>query len=368
MRIVHFHPDARMAMIFVAPLIDAERREGMQSELVSSSQGSGIEGTRFPFDLSEPNLLGLPLTLWRIWKYLKRKSPDLMFSHNTKSSLIPLLGAWLAGVPVRVYFNHGVPYVGYQGVLRGMLRALERWNITLATHVVTVSRDTQKLLQDDSPRLRVQIIHYGSASGIDLHIFSPERYSRTAWRKAHGLHEEDLVVVYVGRPERRKGFELVLRLWRDHFHDANIKLLLCGPGPDDVLRYLSALPSNVTTLGFVHNVPEVLAASDLMILPSLHEGLSYACLEAQASGVVVVANDISGIRCIIEHGITGLLVPNNKPVQYVKVIREILRNRSLLAPIQRQARLNVLKFSREAFIPAYLSFLQTILAEDSCRK
>ena len=368
MRIVHFHPDARMAMIFIAPLMEAERREGMQSELVYSVHISGIEGTRIPFDLSGPNFFGLPLTIWRVWRYLKRQHPDVMFSHNTKSSLIPLLGAWLAGVHVRVYFNHGVPYSGYQGILRVMLRTLERWNIALATHVVTVSQDMLNLLQDVSPRSRMQIIKNGSASGIDLHFFSPERLSSTGWRQKHGLHEEDLVVVYVGRPEKRKGFETVLRLWKDHFHEGNIKLLLCGPELDDVLRYLDALPSNVIPLGFVHNVPEVLSGSDLMILPSIHEGLSYACMEAQAVGTVVIANDISGIRCVVEHGTTGFLVPNNETLQYVKVIREVLSNRSLLAPIQQQAKLSVLKFSREAFIPAYLSFVQTLLTADSCKK
>jgi len=368
MRIIHFHPDPRMAMIFIAPLMQAERRKGMESELVFSVHRSGIEGTNIPFDLSAPNLPGLPLALWRVWKYLKRRRPDVVFSHNTKSSLIPLIGAWLAGVPARVYFNHGVPYVGYQGILSVILRALERWNIAFATHVVTVSRDMQTLLCDVSPRTKAQIIHYGSASGIDLHIFSPELYSRTGWREAHGLHDEDLVVVYVGRPEKRKGFELVLRLWSNQFHDGNIKLLLCGSGPDDVLRYLSTLPPNIIPLGFVHNVPEVLAASDLMILPSLHEGLSYACLEAQAGGAVVVANNIPGIRCLVEDWTTGFLVSDNEPMQYVKIIREVSNNRSLLGPIQQKAKLNVLNYSREAFIPLYLSYLQTLLTTHSSGK
>ena len=365
MRIIHFHPDARMAMIFIAPLLQAERQQDMQSELVSSVNRSGDLGTTIPFDLSAPNLLGLPLTLWKTFRYLKRQRPDVMFSHNTKSSFIPLLGAWLAGVHLRIYFNHGVPYIAYQGILRVMLRALERWNIALSTHVVTVSPDMQRLLQDLSPQSKVQIIQNGSASGIDLHIFSPERYSRTGWRQKHGLHEEDLVVVYVGRPEIRKGFLMILRLWKEHFHDSNIKLLLCGPGPDDVLRYLDALPSNLIPLGFVDNVPEVLFGSDLMILPSLHEGLSYACMEAQAAGVVIIANEISGISCVIEHGKTGFLVTNNEPAQYIKVIKEVLKNKNILAPIQRQARLSVLKYSREAFIPAYLSFLKGLLPEES---
>lgn len=361
MKIIHFHPDARMAAKFVVPLMEAEYAAGYQTELISSIRRTGQEGVVIPYDLSASNLIGLPLALWRIWMYLKGLRPDVVFSHNTKSSLFPLLGAWLAGVHVRVYFNHGVPYAGYRGILRWLLRALERWNSVLATHVVTVSQDMMMLLRDVSPRIKPRIIQNGSASGIDLYSFSPGRYSRTDWRQAHSLRDDDLVVVYVGRPEGRKGFELVLRLWVDHFHEKHIKLVLCGPEPDDVLKHMSSVPSNVICLGFVNNVPEVLSGSDLMILPSLHEGLSYACMEAQAAGAVVVANDITGIRCVVENGITGFLVPNNDLVKYVEIIRGIDKDRTSIEPIRLKARKDVGRFSREFFVPSYLLFLSDLI-------
>ncbi len=362
MKIIHFHPDARMAAQFIAPLMEAEREAGYQTGLVSSVRWLEKEVVIIPFDLSVSNLLGLPLALWRIMLHLKMCRPDVVFSHNTRASLLPLLGARLVGVPVRVYFNHGVPYVAYRGMFRCLLRALERWNSGLATHVVTVSCDMVKLLKDVSPSIKAQVIQNGSASGIDLNAFSSERYSRADWRKAHSLRDEDLVVVFIGRPERRKGFELVLRLWADYFrHHTHFKLVLCGSEQDDVLKCLGTLPANVINLGFVNNVPEVLACSDLLILPSLHEGLSYACLEAQASGLVVVANDISGIHCVIEDGVSGFLVPDNAPGKYIEIMQKIDKDRTAFADIRRRARSNVERFSRKLFIPSYLSFLSSLL-------
>ena len=360
MRIVHFHPDGRMAAQFIAPLLAAERGAGHETLLVTSLRRPKNEEKVIPYDLSAPNLLGLPVALWKVCSLLKRVRPDVVFSHNTKSSLLPLLGAWLAGVRVRVYFNHGVPYVGYGGLLRWFLRMLERLNCSLATSVVTVSKDMKALLQDASPGAQAQIIFNGSASGIDLNAFTPGRYFRADWRQAHSLGDDDLVAVYVGRPERRKGFELVLRLWADNFHEGRFKLVLCGPAQADVLKVLPVLPANVMCLGFVNNVPEVLACSDLLILPSLHEGLSYASMEAQASGAVVVANDISGIRCLIEDGVSGYLVQDNSLERYTEVIHKIDQDRAGLADIRRQARASVARFSRDLFIPAYLSFLNSL--------
>ncbi len=360
LKIVHFHPDGRMAAQFIAPLMAAENDAGHQTELVTSVYRAGSDNTVIPFDLSAPNLPRLPLALLKIQSLLKSARPDVVFSHNTKSSFLPLLGAWLAGVKVRVYFNHGVPYVAYSGALRWALRNLERLNCALATRVLTVSTDMVVLLRDINPALDVEIIRSGSASGIDLEAFAPGLYSRAAWRKSQGLDEDDLVVVYVGRPEKRKGFELVLRLWADHFHENHFRLVLCGPERDDVLKFLPSIPDNVSCLGFVSNVPEVLASSDLLILPSLHEGLSYVSMEAQASGAVVLANDISGIRCLIIDAVSGYLVPDNSQKRYVELIREFDGNKDGFADIRRRAHESVTRFSRQHFIPAYLSFLTNL--------
>lgn len=360
LKIVHFHPDGRMAARFIAPLMAAENDAGHQTELVTSIYRAESDGIVIPFDLSVRNLPRLPLALSKIRSMLKSARPHVVFSHNSKSSVLPLLGAWLAGVNVRVYFNHGVPYVAYSGVLRWALRNLERLNCALATHVLTVSTDMVALFKDVNPALGVEIIGSGSASGIDLDAFSPGRYSRAAWRKTQGLGDDDLVVVYVGRPEKRKGFELVLRLWANHFHETRFRLVLCGPERDDVLKFLPSIPGNVLCLGFVNNVPEVLASSDLLILPSLHEGLSYVSMEAQASGAVVLANDISGIRCLIIDAVTGYLVSDNSQERYAELIRALDVNRSGFADIQRRAYESVTRFSRRQFIPAYLSFLNNL--------
>jgi len=347
-----------MAEHFIEPLMAAERMTGYHTDLVTSGHQSVDSGEVIYFDLSISNLIGLPWALLKILNYIYKIRPDIVIAHNSKSSLIPLFAAWLGRVPVRVYFNHGVPYVGYHGFLRVLLRLLERLNALWATHVLTVSKEMLGLLLNAGVSREPKIIHHGSACGIDLQVFSSDVYSHSNWRNTHGLKADDLLVVYVGRPERRKGFEIVLRLWADYIHERHIKLVICGADADDVLRYLNSVPQNVLPFGFVQNVPEILASSDLLLLPSFHEGLPYACMEAQASGAVVVANNIVGLSCVVEDGITGFLVPGNEISKYLEIIRRIDLDRSSIEDIRLSAKKRVSKYSRENFMPHYIAYLR----------
>ena len=355
-KILHFHPDGRMAAQFIEPLIAAERSAGHDSLFVAARR-PWERSQQIAYDISPNSLFGLPLALFRILRLIKNFRPDVIVSHNTKSSPLPLLAARIMRVGARVYFNHGVPYVGYNGLARWGLRLFEHWNCRMATEVLAVAPDMCDLLRDVDPNVRPALISSGSACGLDLNVYSAGQFRDRAWRKKNHFNDKDVIVAFVGRPEKRKGFVHALHLWRDYLKEPRCKLVLCGAQVDDVLKFLPELPADVVCLGFVNNVPEVLSNIDMLILPSLHEGLSYATLEAMACGAIVLANDIPGIRCLVQNGVNGYLVQENSLEKYAELITAIANGEKGGEGVRLQARRKAEEFSRELFLPAYLAFL-----------
>jgi N,N'-diacetylbacillosaminyl-diphospho-undecaprenol alpha-1,3-N-acetylgalactosaminyltransferase len=361
-KIIHLHPDGNFSSNFVDPLILAERSRGYVSTIITSENASGISGKIIPYDLRLRNLPGIFLAFAKLCFLFAVQKPDLVVSHNTRSSMLPLFASWLMGVKSRLYFNHGVPFVGYKGFLRGILKLIEIINCTLATEIVTVSPDMRDLILSLKPSANITIIFNGSACGIDLGKYGTSLYSDSSFREDYGILEEDTVVVFIGRPERRKGFELVLRMWRDHFKDSSIKLILCGAQQSDALKFLKKLPPNIICMGFVKNLPEVLSKADGMILPSLHEGLSYAVLEALASNCLVMANDIDGVRNLVHNGHNGYLVKDNSVSDYVQLIFSLRTKTKEMLYMKSNALKTAKIFSRDRYLPAYLIFIERVVA------
>ena len=361
MKILHFHPDGRMAQKFVDPLMEAELKSEYKSNIIISSNQQFKGQLVIPFDLCVKNLIKLPYAAIKIFIYYKKNKPNIVISHNSKSSFIPLLVAWCAGINTRVYFNHGVPFIGYAGILKWGLKMLERINLKLTTNIITVSQDMQELLSGISKDKNPRIIHTGSASGLDLELYNVRPYNLEYLRQKYNLSKDDTVIVYAGRSEKRKGVDLALRLWLEYFQSsqyAHFKLITCGPDRRDLEKLIDVpIPKNVIPLGFIDNIPEVLFISDAIILPSLHEGLSYVCMEAQASGVVVIANDIRGIRCLVNDKISGFLVKENNLKIYAEIIRGIKQDKNANFNMKKRARNNIEQYSRELFMPKYLQYL-----------
>jgi glycosyltransferase involved in cell wall biosynthesis len=357
-KILHFHPNGALGYKFVKPLIEAEWTVGYHSKMVVSSNLVDNDAILIPYDLNLKNLFFLLPAFFKIYKLFMSERPDILVSHNSKSSSIVLICAWLANVPQRIYFNHGVPYIAYKGLLKRILKSLEITNLFFSTKVLTVSKDMQILLKELNGNKDIKIIHEGSACGLDLTEYEPKKFQNSTFRLDHNITSDDFLIVYIGRPEKRKGFKLLLEMWIKHFLTKNFKLVLCGPSEFDVVKFLGFLPDNVICLGFTNRVPEILSQSDLFILPSFHEGLPIAILESMASGCIVVANKIPGIQSLIESGYNGFLVDNNSVKNFAEIINKIKLNPNFYRNLTQINALEVAKkFSRESFIPKYLTYI-----------
>ncbi|MCX7017232.1 MAG: glycosyltransferase [Candidatus Sumerlaeota bacterium] len=166
-------------------------------------------------------------------------------------------------------------------------------------------------------------------NGVDLRRFAP-RLERPALRAKLGLAEDELAIVAVGALRAHKGHaDLVhaARIVRDAH--PRVRFLLVGPdqgeGPD--LRALQdrlALGAAVEFLGPRDDVPDLLAAADVLALPSHEEGLPNVLLEAQACGLPCVATALPGCLEALAAGVTGFVVAPRHPHELAEAIRRLL--------------------------------------------
>lgn len=357
-KILHFHPNGFMASKFVLPLIRFERQSNFHSQLITSDIRFNKRTIQIPYNLTIRNFPLFPLAIFKLCRLILRYKPSIVLCHNSRSAFLPLLVAKFFSVPTYIYFNHGVPFSGYKGLIRFLFMLIEYVNCSLAKKILTVSNGMRALLTSIKPSADIGIIGSGSAAGIDLQAFNRDLYKYSLFFEGLGISQEDFVTVFIGRPEIRKGFGLVIELWKNQFKNNSTKLLLCGPEDADVANILGDVPENIICLGFVENIAEILSLSDCLILPSLHEGLSYAVLEAMACKCLVIANNIPGMQYLITDGESGFLVDDNDAVGYAKILDLIRNNHFDINSIKEKGYISIQKFSRESFMKSYIKFLR----------
>jgi glycosyltransferase involved in cell wall biosynthesis len=137
-----------------------------------------------------------------------------------------------------------------------------------------------------------------------------------------------IIVTSIGELHHRKGHKYLLEAFRKlRIESPNVHLVLVGTGPSEY-KYKEEFSdlNNVTFLGWRDDIPQILKASDIFILPSLREAFGLVILEAMASGVVVIATNSGGATDIIKDGITGYIIPPSNSDRIVEAIFEIIRN------------------------------------------
>lgn len=200
-------------------------------------------------------------------------------------------------------------------------------NQTLATFVPT------KSLAEELGLLGYRNLKVVSR-GVDTTVFNPTRRDAEL-RKAWGLRDEDVAVLYVGRIAAEKNLSLVF----DAF-DAmqkrrpNSRLILVGDGPQRS-TWEGRYPQHVYAgMRVGEDLARHYASGDVFLFPSLTETFGNVTLEAMASGLAVVAYDYAAAREHIKHRENGLLAEFNQPAAFVSMAEEIIQAPANLAALR----------------------------------
>ncbi|HRY14358.1 MAG TPA: glycosyltransferase [Candidatus Competibacteraceae bacterium] len=143
---------------------------------------------------------------------------------------------------------------------------------------------------------------------------------------------EAIELLYLGNLISSKGVDVLLKACAEIRDQERWVLHVVGAGPEsEPLQTLTTaleLPDRVRFAGSIppERIPELLARSTVLILPSYREGRSNAVLEGMASGRVVIASDIPGVRELIRHGENGFLFKVGDPVELARILRSVLEN------------------------------------------
>lgn len=215
---------------------------------------------------------------------------DVVWSHKTSlSSIDDLEIAKNAGVSTRIVHSHCTENMG--GRFTAIMHAVNRKRVgRIATHYFACSQRAGKYFFP--PNIGFEVVN--NAFDVDKFAFSNE--ARKAVRYKLAISESTFVLCHVGRFSQEKNHSKILNVFANiHAKNFDTVLLLCGDGPtrkqtEDLAAALG-ITNSVLFLGVVDNIPSILSASDVLIFPSIHEGLPYALLEAQANGLPCVVSD-----------------------------------------------------------------------------
>jgi glycosyltransferase involved in cell wall biosynthesis len=149
-------------------------------------------------------------------------------------------------------------------------------------------------------------------SGVEPERFAVSAAARAAARARFALTDDRFVLAVVGALEARKGHDVLLDALAT-LADPAVVVVAAGEGGAHAalaarVRTLG-LDATVRFLGRVDDVTSVLAAADVLVMPSRQEGLGVAALEAMAAGLPVIASRVGGLPEAVVDGETGLLVP-----------------------------------------------------------
>jgi D-inositol-3-phosphate glycosyltransferase len=292
---------------------------------------------------------------------------------------------WLSGRLGLLFADHwGVPLVS---TFHTLAQLKNRVAESAAEREQAVRYEIERRTMDGSDRIvaltatdRQQMVrHYGELAsitvipgGVDLERFSLRPQAQA--RAELGLHTDDKILLFVGRIQRLKGLEVLLRAFAK-LGDLPARLVVVGgqPGTSHESREIARLQHLATRLGidgrttFVgavahERLPLYYAAADATVMPSSYESFGLVAVESLACGTPLVATRVGGLSSIVHDGETGLLVPWRDADLFAERLRQILEDDPLRQRLAAHARESVLGYGWDRIADEHLALYEEMRA------
>ena len=267
-----------------------------------------------------------PFALWRLTRLLVRERVTILQTHGARANFYGRIAGRLAGVPVIISTVHNsLKDYEVRSLRRGLYAFLLRLTLPIVHRIICVSNANRRDVIEECPAsaAKLRTVY----NGVDPSAF-PSQPDRKRVREELGITPGP-VLVMIARLTEQKGHRYLLQTIPSLLKTwPQLCCVFVGEGElHDALRCMAvdlAAARACRFMGVREDIADVLAAADVVVLPSLSEGFPFVLLEALAMGCPVVASRVNGVPELIEDHTTGLLVPPRDPQALEAAIREIL--------------------------------------------
>ncbi|MBI3988606.1 MAG: GT4 family glycosyltransferase PelF [candidate division NC10 bacterium] len=356
---------------FETLLVIGKEEEG-EGSLFDLAMAKGCQPFLLPRLHRPIGLLDDLLTLVALFRLFKRWKPHIVHTHTSKAGTLGRLAARAAGVLIVVHTFHGHIFEGYFSPWQATaFLTVERLLAKFTTRIITLSEGQRRELLARKIGNEEKIVVL--PLGLELDPFSACAAKSGQLREELGLLGEEKLVGIVGRLVPIKGHEIFLQAARVVAERLpSCRFLIVGDGPERLklqgMAEALGLSSEVLFLGWRRDLDRIYADLDLCTLSSSNEGTPVSIIEAMAAGVPVVATQVGGVKDLVTHHETGLLVPPGDAQALASAILTLLNDPEKAQRMARAAKARAYPFyDVKALLSRMSDFYHTLVGQDKRR-